>query len=270
MLTLISLLRFTERVRQWVVQVGLTKSVELRKKVLETYLSSIKLSSEEDIPVGNSTASLSYQVVYPILLHSQKRGDLHQVVDCRIFYRLTECNNKIMHIFEKIQKDVYQDQVPYLYQYQRVTYQQYQGYYQAVIVDLLQICSFISSYCMQHFESDYKKQFLQFGFQMAKSNDKLLAFFSKLYLGKFFRTFQLGYQQDSQQTQILERILKIYVQVLKYQDENVSHQDQEVLFLCRRIVQVVIPYLDTLNKMNQTDKEQQQHAWIYCTLQIFR
>jgi hypothetical protein len=69
-LALLGLARHSAGLRQWVVEVGVSKSIELRKKIIETYLSSIKLGVDDEIPGAGSTAGLSYYLVYPILLHS--------------------------------------------------------------------------------------------------------------------------------------------------------------------------------------------------------
>lgn len=79
--------------------------------------------------------------------------------------------------------------------------------------------------------------------QMSKSSDKLISYFAKFFLGKFFKVVSSGNEQQ----QIFDRLLKIYVQVLKYQDESGNHQDQEIIILCRKIISVIIPHLNRLN-----------------------
>lgn len=68
-----------------------------------------------------------------------------------------------------------------------------------------------------------------------------MSYFGKLYMGRFFRVFKLGI---AEQNVMFDKMLKIYHQVLKFQDENINQQDQEIVVLCRKIISVIIPYLD--------------------------
>jgi hypothetical protein len=67
--------------------------------------------------------------------------------------------------------------------------------------------------------SDIKKRILKFGWDMLRSEEKLVEYSAKLYLGRFFRTFRIGTQGE---VGLYDKMLKIYHKVLKFQDENIN------------------------------------------------
>ena len=61
--------------------------------------------------------------------------------------------------------------------------------------------------------SEIKKKILKLGWELTCSEEKLVEFFAKLYLGRFFRTFRLG---SIGEAGLYDRMLKIYHKVLKF------------------------------------------------------
>ncbi|CAK63963.1 unnamed protein product (macronuclear) [Paramecium tetraurelia] len=248
-----------DKVKKWVMNVAMNKSISLRKRIIEIWMDNFKFS--EDDQLNQVQMITGYHVIYPILFHSNQRNDLSQISQLSLFQRMKEINDDFFKYYGKILSDI-EHHCPMNFTYKlhnnnlTAKLSDVNHYYKSSVIDMLQISSYLLCFQEQQLPSDLKMSFLQFGYDMINKSDKLVAFHANLYFSKFLK--KIGLIQNDP-ISVNKRYLKIYNKALKQLDES-GQSEQELYSLCKKIFSVVLPWLDQVEVQDQKD-------WIQATQQ---
>ncbi|CAD8200746.1 unnamed protein product [Paramecium pentaurelia] len=250
-----------DKVRKWVMNVAMNKSISLRKRIIEIWMDNFKFSDDDQL---NQVQMITgYHVIYPILFHSNQRNDLSQISQLSLFQRMKEINDDFFKYYGKILSDI-EHHCPMNFTYKlpynlTAKLSDVNHYYKSSVIDMLQISSYLLCFQEQQLPSDLKMSFLQFGYDMINKSDKLVAFHANLYFSKFLK--KIGLIQNDP-ISVNKRYLKIYNKALKQLDES-GQSEQELYSLCKKIFSVVLPWLDQVEVQDQKD-------WIQATQQLLK
>ncbi|CAD8122370.1 unnamed protein product [Paramecium sonneborni] len=250
-----------DKVKKWVRNVAMNKSIELRKRIIEIWMEKFKYVEEESSNQVQMT--IGYHVIYPILFYSNQRNDLAQISSLQLFQRIKEINEELFKQYGKILSDI-EHHVPMNFAYKLPNgltpkLSDANHYYKSSVIDMLQISSYLICFQEQQLPQDLKMSYLSFGYDMINKSDKLVAFYANLYFSKYLKKNQL-IQNDPQS--VNKRIVKIYTRAIKQLDES-GQSEQELYSLCKKIINVVLPCLDEVDLHDQKD-------WIQATQQLLK
>ncbi|KAL4497765.1 hypothetical protein ABPG72_000520 [Tetrahymena utriculariae] len=218
-------------------------SVEHKKAIYEKFLEFILQNMEKKEKV-ETIINISYHIIYPMLVHSNKLGQVPQIVD----------KKKQIEFFDK------QFKIPKLmFPYYRLE------------MEILQLSTLLLSYLRQDV-IQYKKEFIRFGWKYMKCEEKLLKHISYVYTCQFITLFGMPE----------EMIFSIYASLInRKQDDIVVQQENEIGSLIKKALNFLIPFLAQNNSQNKyndwvkwttnifSDDSNQKHAILIRFWQIF-
>ncbi|CAK62836.1 unnamed protein product (macronuclear) [Paramecium tetraurelia] len=250
-----------DKVKKWVLDVAMNKSIQLRQSIIEIWMDNFKYVDDES--ANQIQMTIGFHVIYPILFYSNQRNDLAQISQFKLFQRIKEINEELVKQYSKILSDI-EHHAPMNFTYKLLSglstkLSDVNHYYKSSVIDMLQISSYLICFQEQQLPQDLKMSYLSFGYDMINKSDKLVAFYANLYFSKYLKKNQL-IQNDP--ISVNKRIVRIYTRAIKQLDES-GQSEQELYSLCKKIISVVLPWLDEVDVHDQKD-------WIQATQQLLK
>ncbi|CAD8209393.1 unnamed protein product [Paramecium pentaurelia] len=250
-----------DKVKKWIINVAMNKSIQLRKIIIEIWMDNFKYFEDESINQVQMT--IGFHVIYPILFYSNQRNDLTQISQLQLFQRIKDINEDLVKQYSKILSDIeHHAPMNFTYKLQNglaIKLSDVNHFYKSSVIDMLQISSYLICFQEQQLPQDLKMSYLSFGYDMINKSDKLVAFYANLYFSKYLKKNQL-IQNDP--ISVNKRIVRIYTRAIKQQDES-GQSEQELYSLCKKIISVILPWLDEVDVNDQKD-------WIQATQQLLK